>query len=179
MADGQAAKMNCLRKIFYKITKKKEKYMKLYLLIFLFLTFSLSSTSALAEKASKESIKLLMERTGTGNLGMQMMNQMIPALKKTIPDAPEKFWADILKEIDANQIIEMVIPVYQKYFSAQDILELNSFYNTAVGKKLIKVQPAIMQESMAMGQQWGQEVAHNVIQKYKKQSEKNHNEIIE
>ena len=37
-------------------------------------------------------------------------------------------------------------------------------------KKLIKVQPAIMQESMMIGQQWGQNIAREVLEKYKAQA---------
>ncbi|MCP4274395.1 MAG: DUF2059 domain-containing protein [Gammaproteobacteria bacterium] len=152
--------------------------MKYNWLACLFLTISLASISAVAETASKKSVKMLMERTGAGNMGVQMMNQMLPALKKMVPDAPEKFWTDVMAEMNANQIIELVIPVYQKHLTEQDIKEIIAFYNSAAGKKLIRVQPAIMQESMALGQQWGQETARNVINKYKAQSEKNHNKTL-
>ena len=101
-----------------------------------------------------------------------MMNQMLPALKKMIPDAPEKFWADVMAEFNADQIVELIIPVYQKHLTEQDVKEINAFYNSAAGKKLISVQPAIMQESMVLGQQWGQETARNVLNKYKAQTQK-------
>lgn len=143
--------------------------MKSQLLACLFLTFSLASIPAVAEQASKQSVKTLMERTGAGNMGVQMMNQMLPVLKTMIPNAPEQFWIDVMAEMNANQIIELVIPVYQKYLTEQDIKEINNFYNTAAGKKLISVQPAIMQESMMLGQQWGEETARNIINKYKSQ----------
>lgn len=146
--------------------------MKFNSLACLFLIFSLTSISAIAEPASKQSVKMLMERTGAGNMGVQMMNQMLPALKKMVPNAPEKFWTDVLAEMNADQIVEMIIPVYQKHLTEQDITEINAFYNTSAGKKLIRAQPAIMQESMMLGQKWGQETARKVINKYKAQAEK-------
>lgn len=137
----------------------------------LLLTLSLTSMSALAEPATKESIKALMNKTGAGEMGMLMMNQLLPTLKQMIPEAPEKFWADVMTEMKVDEINELVIPVYQKYLNAKDIKELNAFYDTPAGKKLIRVQPKIMQESMVIGQAWGQQTAINVINKYKQQAE--------
>ena len=37
--------------------------------------------------------------------------------------------------------------------------------------KMIEVQPAIMQESMAAGQAWGQKLALRVLNKYKAQKQ--------
>jgi len=132
--------------------------------------FLFSSVAANAEPASPESIKALMQSTGSGEMGMQMMNQMLPALKQMIPSAPESFWTDVMSEVDANDIEDMVIPVYQKYLTEEDIQAVNSFYQTEAGQKLIRVQPTIMQESMAIGQQWGQNLAKQVLLKYQKQS---------
>lgn len=63
------------------------------------------------------------------------------------------------------------MPVYQKYLSQEDIEVMNAFYNSSTGKKLVKIQPAIMQESMQLGQQWGKDVARKIMMKYKEQSE--------
>ena len=140
-------------------------------LISVTLIFSLASTLVLADPASKESVKTLMEKTGAGNLGVQMIDQLIPALQKLVPDAPENFWIDVRAEMNADAIVELVIPVYQRHFNEEDIKSINAFYDTEVGQKLIRVQPAIMQESMLIGRQWGEETARNVIEKYKAQSQ--------
>jgi len=141
-----------------------------YTLLGLFLSCLLTSTSVSAEPASKESIKILMEKTGAGDLGVQMMNQMIPALKNAIPEAPDKFWTDVMGEINANEIVELVIPLYQKHLTEEDIKEINAFYDTPAGKKLIQTQPIIIQESFEVGQQWGQKIAKEIVEKYKAQS---------
>lgn len=141
-----------------------------YISLFTFL--SLLSISAVAEQASAQSVKKLMDKTGAGNLSMQMMEQMIPALKNMLPNAPETFWEDVMKEIDADGIIGLVIPIYQKYLTEEDVTALNSFYDTPAGKKMVSVQPAIMQESMSIGQTWGQKIAQGVMQKYKEQENK-------
>lgn len=139
---------------------------------FILITVFLFPTVINAEPASPENIKSLMQLTGSGELGVQMMNQMLPALKKMIPDAPESFWVDVMSEVDAGDFEDMVVPVYQKYLTEEDIKAINSFYQTNAGKKLIRVQPAIIQESMIAGQQWGQKLARQVLLKYQ---EKGHN----
>lgn len=125
-----------------------------------------------AEQASPESIKALLKATGSGDLGVQVLNQMVPALKKMIPDAPETFWTDFMSEVDASDLEDLVVPIYQKYLTTSDIEEINRFYQTQAGKKMIRVQPAIMQESMAVGQLWGQELAQKVLMRYEQEKKK-------
>jgi len=127
------------------------------------------SSSAFGEVASPESVKSLMVKTGAGDMSIQMLNQMLPALKKMIPDAPEKFWQDIMSQVNGGDIINMTVPIYQKYLSQEDINALNAFYDSPTGKKMIKVQPSILRESMTAGQAWGQKIALDVMNKYNSQ----------
>jgi len=138
-----------------------------FAIIITFIIFSL--TSAYAETASPTSVKDLLNKTGSGQMGVQAMQQMLPALKKMVPDAPEKFWQDFMAEVSPNDLVNMVIPIYQKHLTQKEIHDINAFYDTPAGKKLIRVQPYIVQESMAAGQIWGQNIAQKVITKYKKQ----------
>lgn len=122
--------------------------------------------SSVAEQASKESVNKLMQLTGAGDLGTQMMNQMLPAMQKMIPDAPAAFWDTFKQEMDAKELMAAIVPVYQKQLSEEDIQAILNFYSTPAGKKLISAQPAIMQESMIIGQQWGQQVFMRAKKKF-------------
>lgn len=139
----------------------------------LILSVFIISTPAFSETPSAESIKILMQRTGAAKLGHQMMSQMMPSMKKMIPNAPEKFWKDIMTEINSDKIIDLLIPIYQKHLTQSDIKAMNAFYDTPTGKKLMKVQPAIVQESMLVGQQWGQELAQKIMARYQEQAKNN------
>ncbi|MDG4811415.1 DUF2059 domain-containing protein [Hydrogenovibrio sp. 3SP14C1] len=121
------------------------------------------------QPASKESIQTLMQTTGAENMAKQMAVQIIPMLKKLVPEAPDRFWEDFFKEINAEQINELIIPIYQKYLTEQDVQAINAFYQSPVGQKLIRVQPQISKESMVAGQLWGQQIAQKVIKKYQQQ----------
>jgi len=118
-----------------------------------------------AENASVASVKELMDKTGTGEMAVQAMNQMLPMIKKMVPDAPEAFWAEFQKELNPNELVEMIIPIYQKHFSQEDIDAVNAFYETKAGQNFIQSQPLIMQESMIVGQAWSQGIVQKVMMK--------------
>ncbi|MEP1446662.1 MAG: DUF2059 domain-containing protein [Paraglaciecola sp.] len=124
------------------------------------------SLPILAEPAKPESVQKLMDISGAGALGEMMMSQMMPALKQSIPDATEEFWQDVAAEMNFDQLITSIIPVYQQHLSEEDIQAILAFYNTPSGKKLISSQPLIMQQSMQIGQQWGQSVFMKVMEKH-------------
>lgn len=102
-------------------------------------------------------------------MATQMMGQMVPALKQMVPNAPDAFWNKIVSEVDSNEVIDMTVPIYQKYLTQDDIDALNAFYNSPAGQKMIQVQPKIMRESITVGQQWGQQVAKKVMAEYEAQ----------
>ena len=58
------------------------------------------------------------------------------------------------KELSADELVKLIIPLYDKHLTHPEIKELIKFYETEVGKKLISVMPAITAESMQAGQQW-------------------------
>lgn len=134
---------------------------KISVLVVSALIFSMSM-STWSEPASPSSIKKLMEITGAGNLSVQMMNQMIMSLKHEAPDASHKYWIDFMSEIDPGEMENLVVPIYQKYLTEEDVVAINEFYSSPVGKKLIQHQPDIMRESLAVGQLWGQDLTRRV-----------------
>ncbi len=137
--------------------------MKLFKLVLI----TLSAVCLLSAKpASEKSIREFMDVTGSGELGIQVMNQMIPSLKQLAPDAPDSFWDDFRKEVSADELISLIVPVYQKHFTEDDMKALIAFYKSEAGKKYVSKLPAISQESMQLGQNWGQQLAQKVLQKY-------------
>ena len=147
-------------------------------LTFGYLGGALSVAPAFAEAqvrtdpAKQADIQKLMNLTGAGNLGMQAMDQMILSMKGAMASVPEKFWTEFRKEVNADELVNLIIPVYDKHLSHAEIKELIKFYETPVGKKMISVMPAITAESMQVGQQWGMNVAARAQQKLAAQPKK-------
>ena len=131
----------------------------------IFIALSLS-LPVLAEPATTESVEKLMNITGAQNRGEMMLGQMLPALKQSIPDASEEFWQDVTAEMNIEELMQSIVPVYQQHLTEEDLQDILAFYETPAGKNLLKSQPAIMQQSMQIGQQWGQQVFVKVMQKH-------------
>jgi len=131
----------------------------------------LLSFGALAETPSDESVQELMDVTGAGKMAVQFMDQMMPAMKQMMPDAPEGFWTEFRKGINPDELENMVIPVYQKHLTQKDVNDQIAFFKSEAGQKMISVQPQIMQESMMIGQQWGMELAERAKVKLSERQE--------
>jgi hypothetical protein len=114
-------------------------------------------------EAPHADIRRLMTLTGAGELGVQTGRQMLLALRPMVPGAPESFWRDLSARLRPDDLVEMVIPIYAKHLNAKDVKELIAFFESPAGRKLTRVQPAIVQESMAAGQVWGRRIAEDMV----------------
>jgi len=123
-----------------------------------------------AEETQKQKdIRKLLKITGSGELGTQVMGQMIGNMKKAMPQVPDKFWADFMKEVHTDELIDLIVPVYDRNLSQGDITELIKFYESPTGKKFVSVLPKITQESMVVGEKWGRDLAMKVMTKLQQQ----------
>ncbi len=114
-------------------------------------------------------IKRLMELTEAGKLGIQAMNHVIAKFRQGHSHTPEKFWQYFKAKVDPNDIIELIIPIYEKHFTHEDIKQLIVFYESPIGKKLIKTQPQIFRESLDVGAEWAQKLGKQVIEKLREE----------
>ena len=60
-------------------------------------------------------------------------------------------------------LLDEMAPVYQKHLTLEDLKAITEFYKTPAGKKLAEKTPLITQESMKVGEKWGQGVAEKVL----------------
>ena len=117
------------------------------------------------EEAKRADIRRLLKLTGAGDLGKQVATQMLGQFQHAQPGVPKKFWEEFAKEIDPDKLAELTVPIYARHLSHDDVKQLIAFHESPIGKKLIKVQPLIMQESMLAGQKWGAELGEKVARK--------------
>jgi hypothetical protein len=88
----------------------------------------------------------------------QMETQLIASLKAQMPQASQLFWTKFEQKINTRELIEKLIPLYDKYYTTEDIRAVNAFYETPTGQKLISTLPQVMQEAMKVGQEWGEKM---------------------
>ena len=126
------------------------------------------NTKAAAKRAD---IRRIMEVTGAAKLGLQIMNQMIAVFNQDSAEIPDKFWEDFMAEVDPNDLVELTIPIYEKHFSHDEIKQMLAFYETPLGRKLIETQPALMRDSLTVGQEWGRALGEKAAKKLQSRAE--------
>jgi uncharacterized protein len=58
----------------------------------------------------------------------------------------------VFKDFPIDEMIDAMVPIYQKHLTKSDLDAVIAFYSSPVGQKLLKEQPAMMAEGMQAGQ---------------------------
>ena len=134
--------------------------------------------------ATKDQVMQLLEVTQARNRVAQLLEGMgkkarlgaEAAFEQKIPDAkPEELahvdaMADSLfQDFSADELIDAIVPIYQKHLSKTDIDGVLSFYATPAGQNLLKEMPAILAESMEAGGQIGPKKMGNINERIEQQ----------
>ena len=82
-------------------------------------------------------VRLLLEMTGAGNLGTQMIDGMMGNFRQSMPDVPDQFWTAFRAKVKASDMVEMVIPIYEKHLTPAGIDAIIAFYSSPAGKRLV------------------------------------------
>lgn len=125
----------------------------------------LMNISGFAQSSKDAKIKEMINITGVDKLGQQAFSQMLTIYKQSYKDVPEEFWKDFQNEVSTEELAQLYIPIYSKYYSETDLDEILKFYKSSVGKKMISTMPSLMQDSMEAGKEWGQKIGQKVIDK--------------
>ena len=127
------------------------------------------------DSLKEDHIRQFMEITGSAKMGKMVMDKMIESYKKIYPAAASDFWDEFAKEINLKDLVDMIVPIYGKYFSDEEITQLIAFYKTPLGKKIIETMPLIMQDSYGVGQAWGTKLAEKIQLRLKEKGYIQHN----
>ncbi|MFY0599425.1 MAG: DUF2059 domain-containing protein [Cyclobacteriaceae bacterium] len=145
--------------------------MKTAIASFAFL-FLISATSfAQGEKEYGKTLKKMFQVSGTEEAYKVAIEQVMLSFKQQDTGLSADDWSELEKEFmktSMNDLTEMLVPVYQKYMTLEDLKAMISFYETPVGKKFAKNTPMITQESMQVGQQWGMKIGQEIAEKIEK-----------
>lgn len=126
-----------------------------------------------AEQQKQADIRKLLQLTGAGNLATQTMGQMEKSMKPLITNAlppgdyreklVDLFFDKFHSKMDPNSLADLIVPIYDKYLTDEDIKGLIQLYQTPTGQKLITVLPKVAAESQAAGERWGQEIGRECM----------------
>lgn len=68
--------------------------------------------------------------------------------RKALVDFATKSVTDMFKRMPLDEMMDTMVPVYQKHFTHGDIQQVIAFYSSPVGKKMIAELPEVTRESM-------------------------------
>jgi hypothetical protein len=142
--------------------------MKKLIVVFSMVALSLSAAFGQGDPQYKISLNKMLEVGGSEESFKVVMKQMFDMLKQQKTNVPDNVWADFEKEFSKTSIddlVDLLIPVYQKHMTIADLQKIIEFYQTPVGKKYAEKTPMIMQESMQVGQQWGMDMGQKFQEK--------------
>jgi hypothetical protein len=118
-------------------------------------------------------IRKLFEASGIRESMQQMIGSSIesgrPTLRKMLPpgEYQEKlidlFVQRFSQKMKVDDLLELVIPIYDKYFSKEDIEGLTKFYETPAGKKALSKLTQVMMECQAVGSKFGEEAGRQAM----------------
>jgi hypothetical protein len=125
-----------------------------------------ASTRPKVDAAKEADILQLMDVIGAKALlsgQMETMGaSMKPLLTRALPPGEYReqlvtlFFAKFKSEADVQKLIDLTVPIYDKYLSDQDVKGLIVFYQTPLGQKAIHAMPQVMTESSEEGRKWGE-----------------------
>jgi hypothetical protein len=118
-------------------------------------------------------IRKLLEISGNSKLAEDMVKtsaeQLRTSLLKSLPEGErsQKILDSFLRRYKARftseQLTALIIPIYDKNLSDEDIKGLIEFYLSPLGQRAVKALPLIARESQQAGFDFGQKVVQQVI----------------
>jgi uncharacterized protein len=97
----------------------------------------------------------------------QSLNEIIGALKTAMPQVPEKIWQEVVSELrlDSETVFLIYLPIYDAYYSGDEVKQLIAFYESALGKKTLRNMPLIEAEAALQGEAVGHELLKKITER--------------
>jgi len=130
-----------------------------------------SAAGSVEQNASRRaSIKRLVQVSGTEarmNTALaELFATQTASMKKLRPDIPAQFWDEFqikfTQQFRVNDLTELLIPIYEKHFSDDEIKQLIAFYETPIGQRYVAESPAITTETMIASREWGRSLGEKI-----------------
>jgi hypothetical protein len=125
-----------------------------------------SAQTSKIDPARAADIQRLMEVAGIKAIMIQSMESMSDSMKPVLTNAlppgeyraklVDLFFVKFKSNADTQQLLDLIVPLYDKYLSGEEIKALIQFYQTPLGQKTIQVMPKLTAESQEIGRKWGE-----------------------
>jgi len=105
----------------------------------------IASVNCHSETVTESSVKEFFKASGQEAQMVEGMQMLAPMLKKMARNMPDDLYNQLIKTDD---VVDSVLPIYRKYFSEEEMLELIAFYKTPIGRKYADLAGKIQREGM-------------------------------
>ena len=129
----------------------------------LFLVVFLCVGAPIFAEEDEDRVRYLIELSGGADMGVMIFENMMMSFRDTFPDVPVEFWDGMVDVVETDDLMDILVPIYRKHFTAEDVAGLIRFYESPLGRKLIERRPDMVQESMSAGETWGERIAQEVV----------------
>jgi len=139
------------------------------------------------QPASREDVVRMLNAIGMQQQAERMQTVMLQQVKTTLPvmddehfspaqrakmqDITARMLADIMTAYPPSDAINDLVPIYQKYFTKDDVDAITAFYQSPSGRKFVEKTPEIMGEFMAVLMPQMQAKIKPIIDRYQKEME--------
>ena len=126
------------------------------------------SPDALA--AAKDLVVTMRAADQLKTLFPMILQQLKPAIAQGRPEV-EKDYDTSMPQIAAaanarmGEFVDAIATVYAAHFTADELRQIGDFYKGPVGQKFLQNMPKIMQDSMSVGQKFGESLASDMRSK--------------
>lgn len=116
------------------------------------------------QQAEEAMIRRLLEVNGTSALATQLLNRFVHDAKELYPTVPQNFIEEFARQVKPDQFYALMVPVYARHFTAEEIRQLLAFYESPVGQKLVAQMPSLNADADEAVQQWNQQISRALVQ---------------
>lgn len=115
------------------------------------------------DPAKEVEIRKMLATNGTEKLMDQMKTRMFTIFRERQPNVPAATWDRLEARMDSHELLEKLIPLYDKYFTLEDLKAANAFYASPAGQHIVEQTPKLMAETSQVSQEWGRQAAMKVM----------------
>ena len=98
----------------------------------------------------KNLIRGLMFKNGSVNSQHQFIEKVLETVKTMFPEAGDVSLAEV-----AEDVLNEIIPIYDQYFTEEQLQDLSNFFNTPTGMIYFKNMELITEECIKIGEKIG------------------------
>ena len=114
-------------------------------------------------------IRRMLAVSGSAEVSTQVIDSMFDNFKQMSPNVPAEFWEEFKREFTGDEMFDLLIPIYARHMTHEDIIATIDFYESPAGKRMVASLPKITEESFDAGQKWGKEIAIRVFKRLVKE----------